>query len=54
MNGEAVKAIIDSNRALAQRLAINGTPSFVFESEMLRGYVPIDGMREVIAQIRSN
>jgi len=54
MNSEATKTIIDSNRALAQRMLINGTPSFVFESEMLRGYVPIDGMRAVVAQIRSN
>ena len=54
MNSPEIKAMIDANRALAQRLQINGTPSFVFESELLRGYVPLDGMRGVVSQIRSN
>jgi len=54
MNSDETKAIIDENRALAQRLQINGTPSFVFETEMLRGYVPLDGMKQVVAQLRAN
>lgn len=54
MNSDETKAIIDQNRALAQRLQINGTPSFVFETEMLRGYVPLDGMKQVVAQLRAN
>jgi len=53
MNGDAVKTAIESNRALAQRLQINGTPSFVFENQMLRGYVPLDGMRQVVDEIRA-
>ncbi|NIY97501.1 DsbA family protein, partial [Salipiger sp. HF18] len=44
---------IQEPRELATRLQINGTPSFVFESEMLRGYVPLDGMRDLVAQIRA-
>lgn len=47
-----VDEIIESNRALGQRLAINGTPTFVFGSQMIRGYVPIDGMREIVAEER--
>lgn len=54
MDGEAITAAIDKNRALAQRLRINGTPSFVFESQMLRGYVPLEAMRDVVAQVRTN
>ena len=53
MNGEVVQNQILQNRELAQRLQINGTPSFVFETQMLRGYVPLDGMREVVAELRS-
>lgn len=54
MDSETITASIDKNRALAQRLRINGTPSFVFESQMLRGYVPLDAMRDVVAQVRTN
>jgi len=53
MNSPATKKIIDDNRALAQRLQINGTPSFVFQSQMIRGYVPLDGMREITAEERA-
>jgi len=52
MNSDATKAIIDANRALAQRLQINGTPSFIFEDEMLRGYVPLEGMMKIVAKQR--
>ena len=52
MNNDAIKQAITANRALAQQLKINGTPSFVFESQMLRGYVPLDGMRQLVAQVR--
>ncbi|MEM1302358.1 MAG: DsbA family protein [Pseudomonadota bacterium] len=47
-----VDEIIDSNRALGQRMAINGTPTFVFGSQMIRGYVPLEGMREIVADQR--
>ena len=53
MGSERTQTIIASNRALANQLGINGTPSFVFENEMLRGYVPLDGMREIVARIRA-
>lgn len=52
MNGGAVTEIIQRNRALGQVLAISGTPSFVFGSEFVRGFVPIETMREIIAEQR--
>lgn len=52
MNSEATRAIIAENRQLAQALNINGTPSFVFGDEMVRGFVPLDGMREIVAGAR--
>ncbi|MCG6903983.1 MAG: DsbA family protein [Rhodobacter sp.] len=54
MDSDATKSVIEANRALAQRLGINGTPSFVFESQMVRGYVPLDVMREAVAEIRAD
>lgn len=52
MNSDAVSDIILQNRQLAQRMQINGTPSFVFENQMLRGYVPLDGMRQLVGELR--
>ena len=33
--------------------AINGTPSFVFEDQMVRGYVPLDAMQQIVAEARA-
>ncbi len=54
MNGEAVQTIIAENRELAQRLQINGTPSFVIGDELLRGYIPLDGMRQIVEEERGD
>jgi len=52
MNSEDVKAVIDRNRALGQRLQINGTPSFIFGDQLVRGYVPLDAMQDIVAEER--
>ena len=61
LDGEAIRAAmedplvmqtIEYNHALAQRMAISGTPSFVFGDQMVRGYVPLDGMQEIVALLR--
>lgn len=44
---------LDETGALAQELGISGTPTFVFGDRMLRGYVPMDGMRELVAELRT-
>lgn len=54
MDSDAVTKVIAENRALAQRLNISGTPSFVMEDQMLRGYLPLDEMQRVAAEIREN
>ncbi|MEO1452753.1 MAG: DsbA family protein [Pseudomonadota bacterium] len=53
MDAEAVDAVIAENRALAQRLQISGTPTFVIGDQMVRGYLPLDGMRQVVAEERA-
>ena len=53
MNSPTVNQIIVDNRALGQRLQINGTPTFVLEDEMLRGYVPLDQMRVIVEAKRA-
>ena len=52
MDSEEVTREIAANRDLAQRLQINGTPTFVLESQMLRGFVPADQMAQLVAQER--
>ncbi len=48
-----VTAIIDENRALAQALGISGTPTFVLGDRMVRGYVPLEGMRAMLEDERA-
>lgn len=52
MTSDAVTSVIQANHALGQRMGINGTPSFVFQDKMLRGYVPLDGMRQIVEELR--
>ncbi len=49
MDAPEVAAVIDANHALGTTLAINGTPTFVIGGQMVRGYVPLAGMREAVA-----
>lgn len=53
MSDPAVDAVIAANHQLAQRLAISGTPTFVMPDRMLRGYLPLAAMMEVVAEARA-
>lgn len=53
MDSPEVSAVIAANHQLARRLQITGTPSFVMGERMLRGYVPLDAMREMAEQVRT-
>jgi protein-disulfide isomerase len=48
MDAPEVTAIIAANHDLGTRLQINGTPTFVIDKTMVRGYVPLDGMRQIV------
>lgn len=52
MNSDEVTREIRQNRALAQRLQINGTPTFVLEDELLRGFLPYDEMSRIVEEKR--
>jgi len=52
MESEDVSTHIAQTRALAQRLQIRGTPTFVMGEQLIRGYVPLDGMKQIIAEER--
>lgn len=53
MDSDEVTMEITRTRALAQRLQINGTPTFVVQDELLRGFLPGDQMAALIAQKRA-
>ncbi len=48
-----IDAILEANYALAQRLQISGTPSFVMGDQLLRGYLPFAEMAVLAEEIRS-
>ncbi len=52
MGSDAVTQEIAETRALAQKLQITGTPTFVMKDEMLRGYLPYDQMMALVKEKR--
>ncbi|WP_444668500.1 DsbA family protein [Cereibacter changlensis] len=48
MDAPEVTAVIEANHALATKLDVSGTPTFVLDRTMVRGYVPLDGMRQIV------
>lgn len=53
MDSPDVDQVIAENHQLAQKLQISGTPSFVMEDQMLRGFLPAEAMQQLAAQIRT-
>jgi len=52
MDDEDITAEIRATRELAQILQISGTPTFVLEDEMLRGFLPADQMQQLVDEKR--
>jgi protein-disulfide isomerase len=53
MADPAVTEIIRRNHDLAQALQIDGTPTFIIGGRMVRGYLPGEALREIVAQERA-
>lgn len=63
LDGDAIAAKMDSNEVnqaigknhlLAQKLGISGTPTFILQDQMLRGYVPLANMMDLVAAARAD
>jgi protein-disulfide isomerase len=54
INDPLVNQIIGENHQLAQALQISGTPTFVLGNELLRGYVPLADMMELVDAARED
>ena len=52
MDSDAVNAIIENNRSLGGRLQITGTPTFILGDQLIRGYVPLEGMQQIVEDTR--
>jgi protein-disulfide isomerase len=44
---------IRKTRQLGETLKITGTPAFIINDQIVRGYIPRDAMKQVIAELRS-
>jgi protein-disulfide isomerase len=54
MDAPEVGEEINANRALAQTMGISGTPTFVVGDQMLRGYLPLEQMMQVVDEARAD
>jgi len=53
MQDPEVDRRLAATRGLAEKLAISGTPTFVFDDRMVRGYLPLEQMRGLVAEVRA-
>jgi protein-disulfide isomerase len=54
MNTPEVMAVIQENYALAELMDISGTPAFVMGDSVMRGYAPLEIMRDFVADMRAD
>jgi protein-disulfide isomerase len=52
MENPAIEAALAVNHELAQGLGIEGTPGFIVDSRVNVGFLPADGLKQMIAEIR--
>ena len=52
MQDPEVERRLAATRDLAQKLAIAGTPTFVFDNRMVRGYLPLAQMQGLVAELQ--
>jgi protein-disulfide isomerase len=52
MKAPEVMVVIQENYAMAEQLEITGTPAFILGDGIVRGYAPLDVMREIVAEER--
>lgn len=54
MNSPAVEKVIAANYALADKLKLNGTPSFLIGERLLRGGRDLESLRAIVAEERAS
>ncbi|MEI6099056.1 MAG: DsbA family protein [Alphaproteobacteria bacterium] len=54
MGDDKVTSIIAANHDVAAKLNITGTPTFVINNALLRGYLPEEDMRQIVTEQRAS
>ena len=49
---EDIQAALAKNSEIAQSLRISGTPGFIVGDQIVRGYLPYEDMKSVVAGVR--
>ncbi|MBU2533405.1 MAG: DsbA family protein [Alphaproteobacteria bacterium] len=52
MKEPVYQQVIDDNARVAQSLGMQGTPGFIIDSKVNYGYLPADGLRQILADVR--
>ena len=52
INNDKVKNVIFKNLNLANKLSIDGTPTFIIEDNVFRGFISFDQLQEIIDNLR--
>ncbi|MDE0969936.1 MAG: DsbA family protein [Octadecabacter sp.] len=53
MQSDATKLVLNNNRALGDKMQITGTPTFIFGDQIVRGYINLTQMRQIVEQERN-
>lgn len=53
MQSDEVTNILKANHAMADKLQISGTPTFVVGDQVVRGYMALDAMQQLVADERA-
>ena len=52
LNTDRVNNVILKNLTLADKLSIDGTPTFIIEDNIFRGFISFDQLQEIIDNFR--
>jgi protein-disulfide isomerase len=52
MENPVYEAAVKENTAIAQALGIEGTPGFIVDARVNVGFLPADGLRDMVAEVR--
>ena len=54
IESSAVNSIIDNNLSLAEKLQINGTPTFIIGKKIISGFISSTQLEEIVESIKKN
>ena len=52
INIQKVNSVIAANLLLAEKLSINGTPTFIIGNSIIRGFISLEELQEIIDNVR--